>query len=112
MFFFFAIYVLLFCFFFLRIRRPPRSTRPDTLFPYTTLFRSHAGFDAGSFVGRHPGAAVDVGHQRSAPEPGSHRLKLSHPAVELAVCPRETAADDPLANRSARASLEIGRAHV
>src|SRR3546814_7641343 len=24
------------------IRRPPRSTRADTLFPYTTLFRSHA----------------------------------------------------------------------
>src|SRR3546814_6338864 len=24
------------------IRRPPRSTRTDTLFPYTTLFRSHA----------------------------------------------------------------------
>src|SRR3546814_19714505 len=39
---------LLFCvfyfmyalFFFLMIRRPPRSTRTDTLFPYTTLFRS------------------------------------------------------------------------
>src|SRR3546814_11276274 len=29
-----------FCFFFLMIRRPPRSTRTDTLFPYTTLFRS------------------------------------------------------------------------
>src|SRR3546814_18317256 len=29
-------------FFFLRIRRPPRSTRTDTLFPYTTLFRSEA----------------------------------------------------------------------
>src|SRR3546814_9552942 len=28
------------CFFFLRIRRPPRSTRTDTLFPYTTRFRS------------------------------------------------------------------------
>src|SRR3546814_8821789 len=28
------------CFFFLIIRRPPRSTRTDTLFPYTTLFRS------------------------------------------------------------------------
>src|SRR3546814_4019930 len=27
--------------FFLSIRRPPRSTRTDTLFPYTTLFRSH-----------------------------------------------------------------------
>src|SRR3546814_13135298 len=32
-----AIYIV--CFF-LMIRRPPRSTRTDTLFPYTTLFRS------------------------------------------------------------------------
>src|SRR3546814_14192817 len=32
----------LLCFFFLMIRRPPRSTRTDTLFPYTTLFRSPA----------------------------------------------------------------------
>src|SRR3546814_14261896 len=31
---------VLFLFFFLMIRRPPRSTRTDTLFPYTTLFRS------------------------------------------------------------------------
>src|SRR3546814_18255601 len=30
------------CIFFLMIRRPPRSTRTDTLFPYTTLFRSDA----------------------------------------------------------------------
>src|SRR3546814_11153463 len=29
--------------FFLMIRRPPRSTRTDTLFPSTTLFRSSAG---------------------------------------------------------------------
>src|SRR3546814_10610881 len=29
--------------FFLMIRRPPRSTRTDTLFPYTTLFRSQGG---------------------------------------------------------------------
>src|SRR3546814_14252407 len=28
------------CFFFVMIRRPPRATRTDTLFPYTTLFRS------------------------------------------------------------------------
>src|SRR3546814_1594176 len=28
------------------IRRPPRSTRTDTLFPYTTLFRSREGKDA------------------------------------------------------------------
>src|SRR3546814_18964797 len=30
-------------FLFLMIRRPPRSTRTDTLFPYTTLFRSLVG---------------------------------------------------------------------
>src|SRR3546814_7551143 len=29
------------------IRRPPRSTRTDTLFPYTTLFRSVKGENAG-----------------------------------------------------------------
>src|SRR3546814_11211711 len=33
-----------FVFFFLMIRRPPRSTRTDTLFPYTTLFRSSQEF--------------------------------------------------------------------
>src|SRR3546814_16669397 len=36
-------FVLIFLFFFLMIRRPPRSTRTDTLFPYTTLFRSEGG---------------------------------------------------------------------
>src|SRR3546814_6735726 len=35
----------LFLFFFLMRRRPPRSTRTDTLFPYTTLFRSIPVFD-------------------------------------------------------------------
>src|SRR3546814_14107521 len=33
--------------FFLMIRRPPRSTRTDTLFPYTTLFRSVLGAELG-----------------------------------------------------------------
>src|SRR3546814_12960818 len=38
-----VILLLSLCLFvFLMIRRPPRSTRTDTLFPYTTLFRSHA----------------------------------------------------------------------
>src|SRR3546814_1890590 len=50
-------------FFFLMIRRPPRSTRTDTLFPYTTLFRSELapGALCLSAVGRRhrlgPGAA-------------------------------------------------------
>src|SRR3546814_19849442 len=34
------LYAPFFVFFFLMILRPPRSTRTDTLFPYTTLFRS------------------------------------------------------------------------
>src|SRR3546814_18504545 len=33
-------FIIFFFLFFLMIRRPPRSTRTDTLFPYTTLFRS------------------------------------------------------------------------
>src|SRR3546814_18081695 len=35
-----SLFLYLNVFVFLRIRRPPRSTRTDTLFPYTTLFRS------------------------------------------------------------------------
>src|SRR3546814_11853519 len=46
-------------FFFLMIRRPPRSTRTDTLFPYTTLFRSHAC--------RHPGPPNRRGETMSLP---------------------------------------------
>src|SRR3546814_8648592 len=41
--FFWLQFVLCVFFFFLMIRRPPRSTRTDTLFPYTTLFRSSGG---------------------------------------------------------------------
>src|SRR3546814_20027796 len=41
----YLISVLLYILFFLMIRRPPRSTRTDTLFPYTTLFRSAAAVD-------------------------------------------------------------------
>src|SRR3712207_7511768 len=43
------------CFFFLMIRRPPRST----LFPYTTLFRSGFGFSGWlrSYAGQHEAAA-------------------------------------------------------
>src|SRR3546814_5792447 len=46
---------MFFVFFFLMLRRPPRSTRTDTLFPYTTLFRS-----------RRQGAASDENRSRSS----------------------------------------------
>src|SRR3546814_20310158 len=50
--------------FFLMIRRPPRSTRTDTLFPYTTLFRSAAlelAQDGEDLVG---GALLHLRHHR------------------------------------------------
>src|SRR3546814_7669370 len=54
------------------IRRPPRSTRTDTLFPYTTLFRSD---NSGEFVGliNTIGAppAVTQGDCRLSVEPGA-----------------------------------------
>src|SRR3546814_3216356 len=52
---------------FLMIRRPPRSTRTDTLFPYTTLFRSlDAGFseDAGDQFNAGVLAFRDLGNLR------------------------------------------------
>src|SRR3546814_12358339 len=55
-------YVLIFLYFFLMIRRPPRSTRTDTLFPYTTLFRSGRGTAGdGIFIRRKAGLPVFVG---------------------------------------------------
>src|SRR3546814_18512223 len=57
---------VLFLFVFLMIRRPPRSTRTDTLFPYTTLFRSVtvevvAADEAGVAENENPVADADVG---------------------------------------------------
>src|SRR3546814_11716341 len=49
--------------FFLMIRRPPRSTRTDTLFPYTTLFRSvvvRAFLHVAGTVGHEHGAEAEL----------------------------------------------------
>src|SRR3546814_2100114 len=53
------------------IRRPPRSTRTDTLFPYTTLFRS-AGCRAGAVVD-----GETVGHRRER-----RRMNIERPLQE------------------------------
>src|SRR3546814_12423691 len=42
------------------IRRPPRSTRPSTLFPYTTLFRSRGARPFGGRLGIDDDGAVDA----------------------------------------------------
>src|SRR3546814_14729350 len=54
--------------FFLRIRRPPRSTRTDTLFPYTTLVRSFT--DPTLTVTR-------MGHMAHANETYGYRIELT-----------------------------------
>src|SRR3546814_8365129 len=63
-------------FFFLMIRRPPRSTRTDTLFPYTTLFRSlvEGRVVVGPAV---PGAVLlpCIGHQRALRFAGLHGVR-------------------------------------
>src|SRR3546814_6828928 len=46
------------------IRRPPRSTRTDTLFPYTTLFRSHRGRLPQLHRPQLPARAPGAGHAR------------------------------------------------
>src|SRR3546814_2272224 len=52
------------------IRRPPRATRTDTLFPYTTLFRSHAGPDLQNIDGI---AHMPVGTGRRVAPRAIHR---------------------------------------
>src|SRR3546814_10385474 len=73
------------------IRRPPGSTRTDTLFPYTTLFRSLAG--AEHRLVAHQQRRVDLG---IAMLPGLH---IEHELGERAMQPRHR----PLQNRKARA---------
>src|SRR3546814_12842486 len=58
--------MLTIAFFFVMIRRPPRSTRTDTLFPYTTLFRS-------ARARRRP-------HPRSVRNHGERGRRALHPA--------------------------------
>src|SRR3712207_7817392 len=78
-------------FFFLMIRRPPRST----LFPYTTLFRSGTGIDAGEHArggarrhGEDHRVGVDVlriGHRPGGQDRKSTRLNSSHANISYAV---------------------------
>src|SRR3546814_15547386 len=76
--------------FFLRIRRPPISTRTDTLFPYTTRFRSSTGAPLDP-PRVHPGQRV--AHDRQAPRDLPERLPPGRP--------RQAAHDPPTAGRRA-----------
>src|SRR3546814_13766280 len=79
-----------FFFFFLMIRRPPRSTRTDTLFPYTTLFRSAVAIAFDMLQLQHAGPRADS-DRRLARQPA-----FSHEARK----------------RARTVAAQIGRAHV
>src|SRR3546814_13759146 len=68
------------CVFVLMIRRPPRSTRTDTLFPYTTLFRSA---DAEQYVIRAV-AVEQIRHQVAGNRRGDGEA-AGQPAPDLAM---------------------------
>src|SRR3546814_5823952 len=68
------------------IRRPPRSTRTDTLFPYTTLFRSDAGHvdSGGRRRWRHSGScAACPGGANCRPHPSGAGPRSEEHTSEL-----------------------------
>src|SRR3546814_5777811 len=57
------------------IRRPPRSTRTDTLFPYTTLFRSLSDEQHRDMVGREADGTKDVNFLHALEHGAEHRVQ-------------------------------------
>src|SRR3546814_12322791 len=114
-------------FFFLMIRRPPRSTRNDTLFPYTTLFRSHQvrlhGADSGIGTDRRAGvgdtlaraqmadAGSDIEHHAGRLHAGHARWPQQVEGAGATVDVDEVHADGSLP-QAHLPGAEIGRAHV
>src|SRR3546814_5700800 len=76
------------------IRRPPRSTRTDTLFPYTTLFRSMFS----QHVGKDP-----VEHLKFIADQGFRA------AFDLGMVNRPPEQQEKIANEAARLGLEMGQ---
>src|SRR3546814_2138366 len=89
------------------IRRPPRSTRTDTLFPYTTLFRSHRisilslNYCHGLWVGT-PAACALV--QRTPPFATRRRAGIQEP-IRPSSAPRPERR--PLPERSEEHTSEL-----
>src|SRR3546814_13765900 len=82
-----------FCFFFLMIRRPPRSTRTDTLFPYTTLFRSEAELSRAQMLTEMARMSLDDGMTLQI-HPGVYR---NHNPQVMQRFGRDKGADIPVA---------------
>src|SRR3546814_15302618 len=92
------LYAFLLFVFFLMIRRPPRSTRTDTLFPYTTLFRSGDSSRARCTCTRPPG--------------GVRRIRAFIRETKYGEASKATIRRSGRARASATRPVQIGRAHV
>src|SRR3546814_13239056 len=96
--------------FYVRSRRPSRSTRTDTLVPYTTLFRSHA-----LRGGLGDGEVVDMGRNAPHGAPVAPRDEQLRPAMFE---PRILAGGQQVERLALQrrhpggVAAEIGRAHV
>src|SRR3546814_4108856 len=82
------------------IRRPPRSTRTDTLFPYTTLFRSLVEIHAGLLEALAPVDQVALGPQpRHVLVAATHRLDQHAVRLDQALRALRAAANRHLGGR-------------
>src|SRR3546814_4348095 len=99
-------------FFFLMIRRPPRSTRTDTLFPYTTLFRS-VGLTVTPCIERvrrlERDGIITGYHARVAPAALDAGLLVF---VEISMSSKSDRTFDDFRREILCIPQEIGRAHV
>src|SRR3546814_14110833 len=114
---------LILCLFFVMIRRPPRATRTDTLFPYTTLFRSGVLLvRTQSGQGGHAHARSVLGTRRSLREldrpqrRGCGRRAPHHAASAATSVAAQRDLVRPLpgtaGGAAAGARAKLGRAHV
>src|SRR3546814_2010249 len=100
------------CFLFLMQRRPPRSTRTDTLFPYTTLFRS-AGAPCRT---ERLGARADLSPDRTRPRgiragrrPHLSGLRAARPRLVRSLVCRALHADKRGGRRPHPGAARLGR---
>src|SRR3546814_2178261 len=99
------------------IRRPPRSTRTDTLFPYTTLFRSQVGIQFAAVNGQQaiPGE-LDADSPQGRQIARIHTHHLGQVVAEIAPQRAQQIVDEEdgggIYLAVLRHRLQIGRAHV
>src|SRR3546814_15603310 len=93
-------------FFFLMILRPPRSTRTDTLFPYTTLFRSLVDLATGEITSE---VQLDSWDQERLTPVGDGLLAVKMRAAPATLALPDASTDELRVRRSTNQPAEDGR---